>query len=154
MKTAIILTLALLAISSGCGGDGGPPLGTVTGKVTLFGQPYPNAIVSFTPDGGGPAATATTDQNGDYVLWSADKKGAAIGKHKVSVTTIKEPVKTSSLSEVHSDDPRSAAEIAAGGADAYKVKPEKEKIPAKYNTNTELSKEVKSGSNKIDLDLK
>jgi len=155
MKTAIILTFALLSFAAGCGGDGGPPLAPVTGKVTLYGKPYPNAIVSFSPVGGGPAATSSTDQNGDYELWSAGKKGAAIGNHKVSITTIKEPVKTTSFSDIRSDDPRYAAEVASGsGAAAYKVKEEMEKIPAKYNTATELSKEVNSGSNKIDIDLK
>ena len=154
MKTVILLTFSLLSFAAGCGRDGGPPLAPVNGKVTLYGKPYPNAIVSFTPEGGGPAATSSTDQNGDYELWSAGKKGAAIGKHKVSVTTIKEPVKTTSFSDVRSDDPRYAAEIAAGGAAAYKVKEEKEKIPAKFNKDTELSMEVTSGTNKIDLDLK
>ena len=155
MKSAFFLTLFLLAFSAGCG-DSGPPLGAVTGKVTLYGKPYPNAIVSFTPEGGGPAATSSTDQNGDFELWSAGKKGAVIGTHKVSVTTVKEVKETKSMAEVRSDDPAYAASLAESSSNAaYKAAAnEKEKIPAKYNVNTELSKDVTSGTNKIDLDLK
>ena len=155
MKSAFFSTLFLLAFSAGCG-DSGPPLGEVSGKVTFFGKPYPNAVVSFTPEGGGPAATASTDQNGDFELWSAGKKGAVIGKHKVSVTTIKEVKETKSMAEVRSDDPSYSASLAESSSNAaYKAAAnEKEKIPAKYNVNTELLKDVTSGKNKIDLDLK
>ncbi len=155
MKTALFGSLFLLSFIVGCGGDSGPPLGTVNGKVTLYGKPYPKALVTFTPEGGGPAATSSTDENGDYELWSAGKKGAPIGNHLVSVVTIKEPVKASEpVAATSSDDPAYAAQV-FGGAAAYKAdKEEKEKIPAKYNKSSELKHEVKSGSNTINLDLK
>ena len=155
MKTLLFCSLCLVTFFVGCGGDSGPPLGTVTGKVTLYGKPYPKAIVTFSPEGGGPAATSTTDENGDYELWSTGKKGAAVGNHLVSVVTISEPVSTAPVAATSSDDPAYAAQSSGGGAAAYKAKKEeKEKIPAKYNVSSDLKKEVKSGSNKIDLDLK
>jgi hypothetical protein len=146
---------ALLAIVGvlGCG-DSGPPLSPVKGKVTLYGKPYTKGIVTFTPEGGGPAGASPTDENGDYELWSGGKKGAVIGKHKVSVTTIMESKKTAPPpGATSSNDPGYSA---FGDTSEYKAveKEKKEPIPAKYNTATELVKEVNSGSNTIDLELK
>ena len=153
MKTALICSLFLMSFLVGCGGESGPPLGAVTGKVTLYGKPYPKALITFAPDGGGPAATSTTDENGDYELWSMGKKGAAVGNHLVTVVTIVEPVSNAPVAATSSDDPAYAAQ-AFGGTAAYKANSEvKEKIPAKYNKSSELKKEVNSGSNKIDLVL-
>jgi hypothetical protein len=154
MKTALFCSLLMVTFLAGCGGESGPPMGKVIGKVTLYGKPYPKALVTFSPEGGGPAATGSTDDNGDFELWTSGTKGAAVGNHLVSVVTIKDPVKTEPVAATSSDDPAYAAQ-AFGGAAAYKAnKDEKEKIPAKYNKSTELKHEVKSGSNKIDLELK
>ena len=155
MKTAYLTTLLVLLFSLGCGGgDNGPPLGKVSGKVTLFGKPYPKALVTFSPDGGGPSATSQTDENGDFELWTNGRQGAAVGTHRVSVVTIKEVVKSAPVAATSSNDPAYEAQV-FGGPAAYKANKEvKEKIPAKYNTSSELKKEVNSGSNKIELDLK
>ncbi len=109
-----LLVVGFAVTFVGCGGDGGPPLAPVKGKVTLYGKPYTKGIVTFSPEGGGPSATSRTDENGDYELWSAGKKGAAIGKHKVSVTTILEQPTTTAPADMKSDDPNYAAQ--ASGA--------------------------------------
>lgn len=155
MKTAYLATLLVLLFNFGCGGgDNGPPLGTVTGKVTLYGKPYTKGLVTFTPDGGGPSATSQTDGDGDFELWTNGRKGAVVGTHRVSVVTIKEVVKSAPVAATSSNDPAYEAQV-FGGPAAYKAnKEEKEKIPAKFNTSSELKKEVNSGSNKIELDLK
>jgi len=123
-------------------------MGTVTGKVTMDGAPLPNALVTFTPTGGGSNGVGRTDANGQYILVSTDQQGALIGQHKVSVTSIQE---AAPVAEISSDDPAYAAQAAGGESSDYK--PFVEKIPAKYNANTELTKEVKSGANTIDLEL-
>jgi hypothetical protein len=154
LTSLMIVAMPMLA---GCGGDDGPPLAVVKGKVTLFGRPYTKGLVTFTPEGGGPTGTSPTDANGDYEIWSAGKKGAAIGKHKISVTTIKDPTpKETPVGATSSDDPAYAAQAFGGGPAEYatKAKEDKEPIPAKYNSATELVKEVTSGTNTFDLELK
>ncbi|QDS86441.1 hypothetical protein EC9_06030 [Rosistilla ulvae] len=69
-----------------------------------------------------------SDEQGRYTLsYHADKSGALIGSHKVSVTT-----------PTDAPDPSGQA---------------KEPIPAKYNSKTELVVEVAAGSNDIPLEL-
>ena len=45
--SGIVAILCLTA--AGCGGDKLPPLGKVTGTITLDGEPLPNARVTFIP---------------------------------------------------------------------------------------------------------
>jgi len=124
---AMFLALGLLA---GCGGQDGPPRGTVSGKVTLDGQPLAGATVTFYPEGGRPSV-GITDESGNYELaYTADKSGAAVGKHTVRITT---------------------AQISGEGVSPDKMK---EKLPAKYNDQSELTVEVASGSNQnVNFDL-
>jgi len=135
----------------GCG-PGGPELGTVTGKVTLDGRPVTNGLVTFTPQAKGGASVGKTDASGQYELLCLDRKGALIGQHKVTVTTLQE---AAAVTEMRSDSPEYAKQAAsATDQSAYDSAKVVEPIPARYNTNTELTKEVKSGSNVIDLELK
>lgn len=135
----------------GCGPKG-PELGSVTGKVTLDGNPVTNGLVTFVPVGGGRPATGKTDENGQYVLVGVDGKGALLGQHQVSVTTVKE---AATVTEIRSDSPEYAKQAVSGSSSSdYNTAKVVEPIPARYNTNTELSFEVKAGSNVIDLELK
>lgn len=156
MKSSCVLVLFLLAALVGCDGDSGPPLSSVKGKVTLYGKPYAKGIVTFEPKDGGPAASSPTDENGDFELWSAGRKGAVIGQHKVVVTTIVEATTDAApVAPTSSDDPAYAQQVFGGGPAAYKaVKQFKEPIPEKYNKSSTLVQEVKSGPNVINLDLK
>ncbi|MEX2175951.1 MAG: carboxypeptidase regulatory-like domain-containing protein [Pirellulaceae bacterium] len=140
------------AVAVGCG-DGGPALGTVSGIVTMDGQPLPSAMVTFSPVAGeGGNAVGTTDANGKYTLATVDRQGAMIGKHKVSVTTINTAV-MAEVVDVPSDSPEYAKQVAGGSGDAYNNPQSTEKIPAKFNSQTTLEKEVTSGGNTIDLKL-
>ena len=75
----MVSTLCLAVVSvMGCGGQTNVP---VEGRVTLDGQPLPNATVTFSQlqaTDPGPF-TATTDAEGKFALGSADKQqtGAA-----------------------------------------------------------------------------
>jgi hypothetical protein len=149
---ALFSLLVLFLASAGCT-ESGPSLGTVSGQVTMDGKPLPNVAVTFVPAAaeGGSSATGKTDANGNYELYTFDRKGAPIGKHKVSVTTVNQGA--GSAMDLPADSPEYAKQATGGGDDYSKVKPFVETIPAKYNSQTTLEHEVKSGSNKIDLPL-
>ncbi|MBL8818923.1 MAG: carboxypeptidase regulatory-like domain-containing protein [Planctomyces sp.] len=73
------LLLAGMVGLTGCGGSDRPPLGQVTGTVTLDGQPLVGVNIIFSPDDGR-AAAATTDAEGKYELqYLADAKGCKVG---------------------------------------------------------------------------
>ncbi|MFO1095639.1 MAG: carboxypeptidase-like regulatory domain-containing protein [Planctomycetaceae bacterium] len=126
-----VLALCLLA---GCGGvDDKPKLGTVTGTVTMDGQPLPNVWVMFNPTTGR-TALGHTDENGHYELkFTEDADGANLGSHKVVIMT-------------YHEDEIAEQQINTGKAP-------KEPIPAKYNAKTTLTAEVKEGENVIDFPL-
>jgi hypothetical protein len=84
--------VGLLALS-GCGGG---PVAPVSGRVTLAGQPLEGAVVTFQPvtsdDGSVVTTTGSvgrTDANGRFELRlvEPDKPGAAVGKHRVTIST-------------------------------------------------------------------
>jgi hypothetical protein len=106
---------------------------TVTGKVTLDGEPLPNAVVSFMPvDEQGSPTLAVTDRRGAYTLeQTADVPGAPAGKYTVRITTYRE-------GRPEADPP------VAGAA---------EKVPAHYNIRSTLTAEVRPGENVVDFEL-
>jgi hypothetical protein len=112
--------------SAGCGGSSDTPeLGEVHGQVKLDGNPLPKAMVKFQPVAGGRHSSGETDDNGEYELqYSLNAKGALIGKHKVSIST-------------------------GSKTDDESVP---EKVPTKYNVQTELEVDVKAGDNELDFD--
>ncbi len=133
--------LVSFVLYSGCAASlKEPDLGQVKGKVTVDGQPGANLMVTFEPQGSatgkaaaqtGAGSVGTTDAGGNYELtYKGTAKGAAIGTHKVRITS------------------------AAGGGPAGGEKAAKPlNIPAKFNTDSQLTKEVKKGDNKIDLEI-
>jgi hypothetical protein len=121
----------------------------VTGKVTLDGQPVTNGLVTFTPVEGGRAASGKTDASGQYELVGVGGKGAVVGQHRVTVTTLHEAVAATEMSS----DSAEYAKQAMGDPSAYDTAKVVELIPEKYNAKSELTKEVKSGANVIDLEL-
>ncbi len=129
-----VVCLALLP-AAGCS-DSGPALGTVSGTVTLDGNPLPNAEVEFQPVAEGSPSYGTTDENGHYELaYGVGKPGAMVGKHEVRISTYRQDA---------ADD--------EGLSPAIEYP---ELLPPKYNEESELTREVKSGSNEgVDFDLK
>ena len=131
---------ALLAIGlAGCAGDsesaGTVPRVAVSGTVTLDGKPLPQGIIQFDPEAG----DAGLNVVGNVVdgQFSLDKqKGPAPGKYRVSISS------------------RRPHEIKPGEAPGGMPKSEPEKVPAKYNTRTTLSKEITAdGPNELDFPL-
>ncbi|EAQ78747.1 carboxypeptidase-like regulatory domain-containing protein [Blastopirellula marina] len=133
MHRIFVAALFLIGLS-GCFGSGGPELGIVEGTVKLDGQPLEGATISFVPAAGGRTAEGFTDAEGHYAVeFAAGAKGALLGEHKVRITTLKE--------KVMSDSGR----VADPGIP--------EKVPARFNSETELIRDVQPGQNIFDLDL-
>jgi len=79
-----MLALAMLAWT-GCGGER-PSLATVHGRITLDGQPLPEAQIRFDPVDAVRGSTGGTDQSGHYKLsYLRGDEGAAIGEHRVTI---------------------------------------------------------------------
>ena len=150
MKRLLAVAFAAVCVA-GYGCSRGSGMGSVSGVVTMDGKPLPNVVVTFVPMEGGRAATGKTDASGKYELVYMDRRGAPIGKHKVSVTT---PPEAQATPEVRSDSPEYMKQAMTGGAAEYaKAAAFKEPIPPRYNVQTTLVYEVKSGSNVINLEL-
>jgi predicted small lipoprotein YifL len=92
MTISRLALVIALAAAAGCGG--GPKYVPVSGVVTVDGQPYKNAVVSFQPvaakDGvaAGRGSGAVTDEKGRFTLYADDgTPGAVAGKHRIRIQT-------------------------------------------------------------------
>jgi len=133
MRQPYFLTLCLALIASGCSNDR-LPLGQVSGTVTLDGIPLENAYLEFQPTNGR-SSLGITDSSGHYILnYDNETKGALIGAHKVFITT-----------QIESRPVGESGEPAVVGR--------KELLPSRYHSNSELTADVKSGTNTVNFDL-
>jgi len=108
----------------GCSRSHQPPLGLVSGTVTLDGVPLANAIVRFTPAGPGRTSEGISDNDGHYsLLYLRAIPGANIGQHTVRITTASEE---------------------NGG---------RELLPPRYHARSQLEARVVIGTNDHDFDL-
>lgn len=83
LKTAAVAFFIGALIVAGCSKGDMPPLGSVSGTVTLDGQPLSGVIINFKPDVGR-MATAVTDGQGRYVLeYSYGNSGSKVGPSTV-----------------------------------------------------------------------
>jgi hypothetical protein len=138
MRRSCFVGLVSLLLA-GCGGD---KIAPVSGVVTLDGVPLANATVNFQPmsEGDrvdpGPGSSGKTDAEGRYRLKVIGKntRGAVIGKHRVRITAYQgEP-----LPATNDRAPQYPPQV----------------VPKRYNTDTELIREVKSGgTDKEDFEL-
>lgn len=123
-----VLTVGVLTLC-GCGGAR-DDLGSVSGTVTLDGAPLENAQIEFIPREGGSTAYGRTDADGEYeMMFTRDTRGASLGENEVRITTADVTMKDGN-------------EVAIP-----------ERVPAKYNRNSELKQTVESGSNTFDFSL-
>jgi hypothetical protein len=139
---ARILAAILCTVAIGCGPKE-REIAPVSGTVTLDGQPLAGANVAFIPQAtsgtvGHVTSRGRTDAQGKYTLKTADtppRDGAVVGKHRIQVST-----KVSNATAEYTED--------QGGKTGV------ERVPAKYNTHTELSREVPpEGSSEMDFEL-
>ena len=144
---ALIACLGLIGLT-GCSG-GSSNLGTVTGNVTVDGEPVERALVSFLPSTGR-ASMGWTDENGDYELaYLQDEMGAVVGNHKVMIET-KIVAEANYGASTYSEE----GPVAKEKQDVRNTG-RKEMLPKKYcNRNeTELTAVVKKGENNFDWKL-
>lgn len=139
-----------LALTLGCG-DSGPKLYPVSGTVKLDGTAKPKLLITFTPVGGGGIAVGQTNDKGEYSLRTNARTGALEGQHKVSITTMNEPA---AAPKVQGNAPSGSAEyMNQANIRPQEFKIPKELIPAKYNKNSELVRDVDATNRVIDFDL-
>lgn len=120
----LLAAALLLAAIAGCSRSNRPPLGDVTGTITLDGRPLPAAAVHFTPDRPGRTSLGSTDSAGVYRLrYLRDIEGANLGRHTVRIMTATEE---------------------NGG---------REILPPRYHAATVLEALVQAGTNRIDFSL-
>jgi hypothetical protein len=125
VRASAIMAL-VLAVIAGC--NSGKPMGEVTGKVTLDGMPVKGLEVNFEPKDPtlGTTAIGYTQADGTYKLhYPGDQQGAPVGDYKVKIL----------------------------GGEPNEETGVRVTIPPKYNSQTELSKTVGAGENKIDFEL-
>jgi hypothetical protein len=115
---------ALLLIASvGCTETSVTDVAPVHGRITLDGQPLPNTSVAFQLPGKS-LSGGFTDEKGEYeLIYKRGVKGANIGMNQV---TILEDTKRTNHPQ---------------------------RVPPRYNQNSELQQEVKPGDNEINFDL-
>ena len=142
--TAISILAGMTFALVGCTGNpGGPELAPVSGTVKYKGQPLPNAMVVFHPQGEGSfSASGMTDASGAYSLMAPPHGlGAKPGKFSITV-------------EARGPDkpPAGQTAVVPGGPSIQGDL----LIPAKYTKpdTSGLEAEVKSGKNTFDFDLK
>lgn len=122
--TACVIIVATLACL-GCASDDRPPIGQVTGVVTINGQPTAGLGVLFSQKGFR-SSSGYTNEQGEYELkYIKDAMGAAVGPHRVRIEFI--------------------SQEGAG--------PRRGRIPPRYNRNTELTAQVEPGDNVFNFDL-
>jgi hypothetical protein len=123
MRFSTIVLILLMSSIAGCGSSG-PQIAPVHGRITLDHQPLAKAEVVFQPDGSQRASVATTDADGRYVLlYKRGQAGAIVGHHSVSVRVSPEVVQDPPI------------------------------IAARFNSNTQLSADVKPGDNEFSFNV-
>ena len=128
-KTLIVAALALAA--TGCGsGDG---LHKVTGKASYDGQPISEGRIIFRNTGGDHKAHSGAITNGQYEVMCEP------GAMRVEITAMR--VVPGKFQQ-------------GPGGEKERVPVTEMYIPTKYNTDSTLTAEVKSGSNDIPFELK
>jgi hypothetical protein len=118
-----------MLLSAGCGGGDGIERVAVSGKVSFEGKPVEDGFISFYPiDSGIQSGARIVD--GEY---QAVGRGAIpVGKYQVRISWLKE-------------DPSQQV-------DGMPVPPQVNLLPAKYDTESELTLDVSSGQRKMTQD--
>lgn len=124
----IAISCAVLVTACGCSGDSST--GELSGRVTLDGQPLDNAQIRFQPIDGLAPTTGGSITNGQYSV------RLPVTKHRVEISATRMPA--GKAVEKHSSVDIQITQL----------------VPAKYNTSSELTVDVKPGKNEQQFELK
>lgn len=129
-----ILVVAMLTVVLGCGGGAGPKRSTiqVRGKITLDGKPIDGGSVTFDPKDGKGGAVSAQISAGNY------ETRVEPGVKVVRVT----------FPKVIRTEP-----VYPGSANSPMIDITEEAIPAKYNSQSRLEKDLTEVSGSVDFDL-
>ncbi len=119
MRTSVprsfVLTVPLLLASGGCDpSDGIQSAETVPvkGTVTYKGKPLSKGVVTFEPRSTGRTATGEISPDGTYEMTTLKKgDGAALGKHRVSVSGTGPTAKTELVPKKYAEATTSKVEV-------------------------------------------
>ena len=118
-----ITAVVFLLLIAGCS-KSGPQIAPVHGRITLHGQPLVNADVRFQPDGSERPSTGRSGSDGNYeLMFKRGQAGAVVGQHTVRIWVSPEIV------------------------------PHPPIIAAKFDKESQLRADVKSGDNTFDFDV-
>jgi hypothetical protein len=126
----------LCCMLSGCG-HSGPERVIVSGAVTYEGHPVEHGVITFEPtDSVVEIKSSSQIENGHYL---ADLEGGVpVGNHKVLIQAYRDIA-----SNV----------VSSKGPKLEEGPPQRQYLPAKYNTRTELKANIKSGTSPQSLDF-
>lgn len=131
-RVLVGLGLVLALGLSGCGRAKGPVTAVVTGKVTLNGESLADGSINFLPADGNGVTSGAKIVNGTY------RADVPPGPKRVEIRS----TKVVGQKVAYEGDPNSPK---------YDIV--EERIPDKYNANSELKASVNAGSNKADFPL-
>ncbi len=131
---------AMLALAlAGCGDQTAPvdllPRRAIAGTVTLDGTPLPAGKIQFNPAEPAPNLVAVVGEIKDGKFAIPRAQGAVPGKYKVVISGIP------------------TAQIAPDAEPGEAPKKQADPVPARYNTKTELTKQVADGENSFEFAL-
>jgi hypothetical protein len=107
----------------GCS-ESGPQIAPVHGRITLDGRPLANADIRFQPAGPERPSVGRTDNDGHYeLMYKRGEPGAVVGQHTIRIWVSREVVRNPPI------------------------------IAARFDTKTELHREVKPDQNEFDFDV-
>ena len=82
---------AAVVLLLGATGCGGPYNASVSGIVTLDGQPLHRGTVAYNPVGGGPAGYSVVESDGSYRIRTGREFGISAGDYEVTVVANEAP---------------------------------------------------------------
>jgi hypothetical protein len=124
---AVLCAVLAALASAGCGSDE-PARVIVSGNVSFDGQPVQLGGIQFVPQEGTPGVAALFEISGGHYAAEA-KGGLPVGNYKVEIRAFRAAANSSSPA------------------------PREQYIPAKYNTNSELTTTVEASSTPLARDF-
>jgi len=134
----VIWPMLFLFLTIGCDRYEGPRRGAVHGKVTLDGDPIKEGSIVFTPTGGNKGSVAGGSiRDGEYAI--DEPSGPVVGLNKIAISAFKKTGR-----KIPAPTP---------GPPGTLVDETVEAVPALYNVNSELTRDIVSGDNVLDFEL-